>query len=54
MPSFRCRRKTGEPVEKLAKASMDWKPNARTELGPGIEPPLSGAQCRGRTARPPA
>ncbi len=32
---------------------MDWKPNARTAPGPGIEPGLSGAQRRGRTATPP-
>ena len=33
---------------------MDWRPNARTGPGPGIEPGLRVAQCRGRTATPPA
>ena len=28
------------------------KPNARTAPGPGIEPGISGAQRRGRTAMP--
>ncbi len=48
------RRKTREPGEKPAEASMDWKPNACTAPGPGIEPGLSGAQRWGRTATPPA
>ncbi len=53
-PSFRCRRKTGDPGEKPVEASLDWKPNARTAPGPGIEPGVSGAQHWGRTATPPA
>ncbi len=36
--------------KKPAESSMDWKPNARTAPGPGIEPGLSGAQRRERTA----
>ena len=43
-----------EPGEKHVEASMDWRPNARTAPGQGIEPGLSGAQHRGRTATPPA
>ncbi len=31
---------------------MDWKPDASTAPGPGIEPGLSGAQRWGRTAMP--
>ena len=40
--------------KKPAEASMDGKPNAHTVPGPGIEPGLSGVQCQGRTATPPA
>ena len=29
---------------KPAEASLDWKPNGHTALGPGIEPGLSGPQ----------
>ncbi len=42
-----------KPGEKSAEASMDWKPNARTAPGLGIEPGLSGARCHGRTGTPP-
>ena len=35
LSSFKCRRKTGAPVEKLAEASLDWKPIfAHTAPGP--------------------
>ena len=47
-------RKTKEPREKPAEASMDWKPNECTALGLWIESRLSGAQHRGRTAMTPA
>ena len=52
--SFECRRKTGEPGEKPAEASMDWKPNAHKAPGPGLEPGTSVVQGEGTTAAPPA
>ena len=51
---FRCRQELGEPTENPAETSTDWKPNACTAPGLGIEPGLSGEQRQGRTARPPA
>ena len=36
--------------KKPAEASLDWKPNGHTALGPGIEPGLSGPQHRGKLA----
>ena len=41
------------PGEKPAEASLDWKPNEHTAPGPGIEPGLSGPQCRGSAATVP-
>ena len=48
--SFRCRRETRRTRRKPAEASMDWKPNAYTAPGLGIEPGPIGAKRRGRTA----
>ncbi len=42
------------PGEKPAEASLDWKPNEHTALGPGIEPGLSGPQRGGSTVMLPA
>ena len=41
--SFRCRRKTRVPGEKLAEASLDWKPNAHKCRDRGSNPGLIGA-----------
>ena len=51
--SFRCRRKIGALGEKPAEANLDWKLNGHSVPGPGIEPRLSGPQCRASTATPP-
>ena len=44
----------GKPQKKKAEASMDWKPNACTMPGPGIEPRFSGGQQWRRTTTLPA
>ena len=41
--SFRCRRENRRTRRKPAEASMDWKPNAHTAPGLGIEPGPIGA-----------